>query len=164
MLSEQPHGTVTILIHLVHQGISIFWKTGGEDNQLIISRHYFQKVVDTWPFLHINATHIAFNIYWNNIVWIFNLIELTVYQCFIQIQYQRFKTSRFFRLWPKKSIVGLLGSFWSPRSLRSLLATTLGLRTILLASLARTSRLWVDLALWHLRYHCFQFLLQIYIE
>jgi len=83
MLSEQAHGTISILIHLIHQRISVFGKTRSKDYQLIITRHDFEEVVHTWPFLNIDAAYITFDIHWDYVVWVFNLIELTVHQSFI---------------------------------------------------------------------------------
>ena len=83
MFSEQSHGTVTILIHLIHQRVCIFRKTGSKDYQLIITWHDLEKVVDTWPFLNINAAYVTFDINWDDVVRVFYLIELTVNKSFI---------------------------------------------------------------------------------
>ena len=64
VLSEQSHRTVFILIHLIHEWISIFGKTCSKNNQFIVLCHHFQKIVDSWSLLNINLTDISLKIEW----------------------------------------------------------------------------------------------------
>ena len=90
MFSEKPHCTVLIRVHLVHQRISIFGKTCCENDELKIVGHDFEEIVNTWSLLDIYAAYIAFNVHRDDIMRIFDLIKLTVYQSFIQIKNQCF--------------------------------------------------------------------------
>lgn len=75
---------------MVHQRVRIFGKTCRENNQLKVVWHDFQEIVNTGSLLDVDTAYITFDIYWDNVVRVFNLIELTVDKSFIQIKNQCF--------------------------------------------------------------------------
>ena len=83
VFSEKSHGAESISVHLVHQGVSVFWQTCCEYDELEIIWHNLEEIVDSWSLLDINAANVSFYVDRYYIVRVLNLIELTVYKSFI---------------------------------------------------------------------------------
>ena len=101
MLSEKPHGADTLWIHQVHERICILAETCSEDNDFVILRHHFQKVVNSRPFRHEDVADRALDVHWDGVVRVLDLLELTMNQSLIQIKNKGFQSSRFFRWRPQ---------------------------------------------------------------
>ena len=97
VLSEQPHGTVSVCIHLVHQGLSVLGKTCSENDQFVVLSHDLEEVFNSWPLLYEDIADGAFDVDRDDKVRVLDLIELTVHQSFIQIQHQGLHTFTPFR-------------------------------------------------------------------
>jgi hypothetical protein len=70
---------------LIHEGVSVFGKTCSEYNQFEVLGHYFEEVVDSGSFLNVDVANVAVDVHWDDVVRVFNLVELTVYQRFIKV-------------------------------------------------------------------------------
>lgn len=79
MLSKKSHRAIPIWIHLVHERVSILAQRSCEDHELVVLRHYFQKVVHTRSFLHKDVADIAVDIHGDYVIGVFDLVKLTVH-------------------------------------------------------------------------------------
>ena len=157
VLSEETHRAIPIQVHLIHEWISILREWSCENYQFVILRHYFQKIVDARSLLDEDVADVAVNVHWNNVVRVLYLVELAVHQCFIQIQHKSFHSSILFWRRPKHS-VSFLCYFWSRSSGWQFGALRFW------SHLARAVVIdWygIQLTLWNLSNHCFQFVLKV---
>lgn len=83
MLPEKTHGAITIRVHEIHERVSILTQTSRKNYQLEVLTHSFQEVVNARSLAHENVADVAFDVYWDGVVWALDLVKLGVHQRFI---------------------------------------------------------------------------------
>lgn len=86
VLTEQSRCAEALRVHLVHEWVGVLGNRSRIDDHFEDFGDLLQKVVDTWPFQHVDVAGAAFHLHWDHVVGILHEVELRVHQCFIQIQ------------------------------------------------------------------------------
>ena len=166
VLTEEAGCAEAIGIHLVHQGVSVLGQTRREYNDLVIVGHHSEEIVDAGPLLNEDLADVAFDVDRNDEVGVLDLIELTVHQCLIKIQYQRLHALASVRWWTQQAparlllplVIASLGPCWN------LDVTTLRFRPVLRRVLLGHHGHRINLSLRHLCHHSLQLLHRVYIQ
>lgn len=89
VLSEEPHGTVSVGVHQIHKWISILRETRRENDHLIVLGHDLKEVVDAGSLLDVDVARRALYLNWDDEVGVAYLVELTMHQRLIQVEHER---------------------------------------------------------------------------
>ena len=81
-----------------------FWQTGSVDDHFKVLGHLLDEVFCAWAFHHKDLLCSSIDIDWDNVVWLWDLSELTVHECLVKVQNERFPSPNVLRLGPKKPI------------------------------------------------------------
>mmetsp|Transcript_44799 Transcript_44799/g.59494 ORF Transcript_44799/g.59494 Transcript_44799/m.59494 type:complete len:325 (-) Transcript_44799:719-1693(-) len=98
VLAEEPRCAVALGVHLVHQGVRILGKRGRVNDHFIILGHLLQEVLRARSLHHVNIGGASIDVDRDRVVGVPHLVELTMNESFIEVEYESFPTPNVLRL------------------------------------------------------------------